>query len=366
MNEMKMNTITAGQLFCMLFIIRMVVNITYSPYMAASGEMMDQVISACLSIVLVTLIAIPIYCLHRRWPQDTLVDQATTLTGRFFGALITVFYGLYFLFVCAYNLSFYSTFVINVMAPKFSLILLTSAVLLTACYGAFRGVEALARASGIIIVIIIACMVFFFTALLFKIDPLNYVPMLYEGTDKMWKGIEQMIGTSSCIVFLGMLLPLTKGNIRKGFFAWVFSTYITLSILILVIIGVLGDFVKTQIFPIYAAASVAEMGIIKRVDVLFFAVWTTCLFIKISLGLHLFSLCVKKMFGEKAAKISILCGAAAVFAYSLWNVSYKASTFYIYQIDTTFWLTLTATLFVPLILLLIDLIKNRKGKSHEV
>ena len=100
--------------------------------------------------------------------------------------------------------------------------------------------------------------------------------------------------------------PLTKGNIRKGFFAWVFSTHITLIILILVIVGVLGDFVKTQIFPIYAAASVAEMGIIKRVDALFFAVWTTCLFVKISLGLHLFSLCVKKILGEKAARISIL------------------------------------------------------------
>ena len=84
-----------------------------------------------------------------------------------------MFYGLYFLFICGYNLSFYSAFVSSVMAPKFSLLLLASAVLLTACYGAFRGVEALARASGIIIVIVVACLVFFITALLFKLDPLN-------------------------------------------------------------------------------------------------------------------------------------------------------------------------------------------------
>ena len=112
------------------------------------------------------------------------MDQACALTGRFLGALITVFYGLYFLFICGYNLSFYSAFVSSVMAPKFSLLLLASAVLLTACYGAFRGVEALARASGIIIVIVVACLVFFITALLFKLDPLNYTPLLYDGTDK--------------------------------------------------------------------------------------------------------------------------------------------------------------------------------------
>ena len=61
MTNTKLNTITAGQLFCMLFITRMVVNITYSPYMAASGAMQDQTISACLSMVLIILVAIPIY-----------------------------------------------------------------------------------------------------------------------------------------------------------------------------------------------------------------------------------------------------------------------------------------------------------------
>lgn len=362
----KTNTITAGQLFCMLFISRMVVNITYSPYIAASGEMLDHAISACLSIVVAILISIPIYLLHKRWPRDTLVDRACALTGRFLGALITVFYGLYLLFVCSYDLSFYSIFVTNVMAPKFSLVLLASAVLVTACYGAFRGVEALARASGIIIVIVVACLVFFITALLIQVDSLNYTPLLYDGTEKMWGGVTQMIGRSSCIVFAAMLLPLTKGNVKKSFFIWVFSTYATLIILILVIVGVLGDYIRTQIFPIYTAASVAQLGIFKRVDALFFAVWTTCLFIKTSLGLHVFSLCVKKILGDKIAKVSIFVGAAAIFAYSLWTVYFENTTFYIYQMEGVFWITITATFLIPLLLLVVDGIKYRKGKPHEV
>ena len=115
---------------------------------------------------------------------------------------------------------------------------------------------------------VVACLVFFITALLFKLDPLNYTPLLYDGTDKMWIGVEQMIGRSSCIVFLGMLLPFTRGKVKKGFFTWLFSTNITMIILILVIVGALGDFIRTQIYPIYAAASVAELGIFKRVDAL--------------------------------------------------------------------------------------------------
>ena len=88
----------------------------------------------------------------------------------------------------------------------------------------------------------------------------------------------------------------------------------------------------------------------------FFAVWTTCLFIKVSLGLYLFSLCVKKFFGQKAAKFSIFLGAAAVFAYSLWTVYHENVTFFIYQMSGIFWITVTAALAVPLILLAIALV----------
>ena len=82
----KTNKITAGQLFCMLFISRMVVNVTYSPYMAASGEMLDQVVSACLSIVFMTLIAIPIYVLHKRRPNDTFSGSGLRFNRAFFGS----------------------------------------------------------------------------------------------------------------------------------------------------------------------------------------------------------------------------------------------------------------------------------------
>ena len=71
----KTNKITAGQLFCMLFISRMVVNVTYSPYMAASGEMLDQVVSACLSIVFMTLIAIPVIMAVLSRPKFAEIEQ---------------------------------------------------------------------------------------------------------------------------------------------------------------------------------------------------------------------------------------------------------------------------------------------------
>ena len=105
---------------------------------------------------------------------------------------------------------------------------------------------------------------------------------------------------------------------------------------------------------------------LKRVDALIFLLsGRLCLFIKVSLGLYLFSLCVKKFFGQKAAKFSIFIGAAAVFAYSLWTVYHENVTFFIYQMSGIFWITVTAALAVPLILLAIDLIKHGRRSSRE-
>lgn len=361
----KNNTITAGQLFCMLFISRMVVNITYSPYMATSGEMLDHVVSAALSIFFTIFMALPIYFLYRRRPACNLADNAYALTGKFFGLILTGVYGLYFLFVCAYTLSLYETFVTNVITPNYSLPVLAAAVLATACYGAWKGVEALARTSGVIIVIVIACLVFMVCALVPEMDPLNYTPLLYEGSSSMWNGVKKMIGRTSCVAMAAMLLPVTKGKIKKNFLIWTAAIYGVTMILISVIVGALGDFLKTQIFPIYAAATVADLGAFQRNDALFFAVWTSSLFIKISLGLYLFSLCVKKVLGEKAGKISVFVGAFAVLAYGIWSIDNGSAAFHIYQMDLLFWITLTITAAIPLILLLIELVKHRKEKGYE-
>ena len=355
--------ISAGQLFCLLFVNRMVVNITYSPFMAATGEMLDHALSAVLAMVFTLVMIVPVYLLYLRRPACSLMDNVWELFGKFLGILFTVIYCAYFLFICSYTLSVYNTFMTSVMSPVFSSLLMSAAVLIAGCYGAFRGIEALARASGIIIIIILGCVVFLVSALLPQIDSLNYTPLLYEGTEKMLNGAKQMISRTVCIPFIGMLLPITKGKLKTSLATWIASIYLVMIILIVVTVGALGDFVKTQIFPIYSAASTAELGIFKRVDILFLAVWTTGLFIKISLSLYVFSLCIKRALGEKAARISILAGAFLVFLGTLWTVNQKNSLYNIYQFDIMFWFTVTASVGIPVLLLIVDLIKNRRAKE---
>ena len=48
----KNSVITVPQLFGMLFISRMIVNITYNPYMASTGDVIDHLLSAGIAYLL--------------------------------------------------------------------------------------------------------------------------------------------------------------------------------------------------------------------------------------------------------------------------------------------------------------------------
>ena len=65
MQKEKKITISAAQLFVMLFISRTIVNITYSLYIAETSEMWDNLVSAVISFFLTLLMVIPVYLLYK-------------------------------------------------------------------------------------------------------------------------------------------------------------------------------------------------------------------------------------------------------------------------------------------------------------
>ena len=361
----KKPLISVSQLFCMLFISRMVVNLTYNPLLSGGDSMWDHIVSAGISFVLIFVLFIPIYWLYSRRPGLNLIDDAYFLLGRF-GAVVGVVYGLYYLLVCCYTLSLYDLFVSNVMNPRTSLLLLSIAVALSACYGAFKGIEALARTSGIIFFLILASMVFLICALVSEVNPINFTPVFYDGPEQSVKGVLLMLGRSSCLPALAVLMPLAKGNLKKGFITWNTCVYASIALVITVVVGALGDYLKTQMVPIYAAANVAQLGVFQRMDALYIGIWTMGLFVKISLFLYLFSLSIKRLVGEKAARVSILLGAAVVVAVSLTAVEVRAVSRFLYNLYFIFGCTMVVTLVIPILLLSLDFIRGGKErKAHE-
>lgn len=360
----KRSVISVRQLFVLFFISRMIVNLTYNPHMAHSNNMWDHVLSAAISFFATLIIALPVYTLIKNQASLDIADHAFFILGKL-GAAVVAVYALYYLFVCVYTLSLFNSFMLNVMSPHISLVALSGAVVLTAGYGAYKGIEAIARTAGILFILMAVSVVFIIIALLPRIRAVNYPPFLYEGSRQMFYGVLLMVAKSSCIPALAMILPLAKGNVKAGILSWNAGVYLTIAAMLTVMVGSMGDYLKTQLFPVYTAASVAEIGMLKRLDALYLGVWITGLFLKVSLFLFLFSLCIQKIWGKKAAKTTIFFGAIFIMILSILTTEIRALSRVVYDLRVTLAATLLTAFVIPLAACVYYALKNGRSQREN-
>ncbi|HHZ06169.1 MAG TPA: GerAB/ArcD/ProY family transporter [Clostridiales bacterium] len=360
----KTISVSVSQLFIMLFLSRIIAYVTFSTYIADVSQMWGNMASLPLSLIITLLMTVPVYMLYKQDKKRTITDNGYEVLGRL-GFVVAVVYGLYFLWVLVYTLTLFNLFVTNLLNPTISAFVLSLAVVIAAVYGAYKGIEAISRASTIVLVIVLVAVIFMVCTLLPRVDSLNYTPVFLRSGGDIWQSTLFMIGRNSAIPAMGMLLPFVNGRVKKGICLWAFFSYLCIGLLILLIVGVLGDYISTQVFPMYTVTSIAGVGVLERLDGVFLGVWTAGMFIKISLFIYLLSMCVKRIFGDLASRVSILlCGALVLGVSTLTSVQ-DSWLGILFNSNVTVWLTLITGVLLPLLLLCIRLIKKKVGARHE-
>ena len=79
-----------------------------------------------------------------------------------------------------------------------------------------------------------------------------------------------------------------------------------------IMVGVLGNAIQTQMFPIYTLAAISGIGPFQRMDSIFLGIWLMGVFIKIAIDLYLFGSCMQRVFHIKRGGFFIIGGAIAV------------------------------------------------------
>lgn len=359
MTENK-SIITAGQLFGMLFISRMIVNMTYNPLLTGGESMWDHILSSAISFVLVFAMVVPVYKMCNMRGGIDVANASYALLGKA-GAVICIIYALYYAFISIYTLSLFDSFVSNAMSPKVPILALSFAVIIVSCYAAYKGIEGIARASFLILILIVIALLFIAFALLPQIDYRNFTPFMYDGSKQTVNGVILMLSRTACIPAMAMLLPTVKGNKKRGLIVWNTAVYVTIAILITVIVGSLGDYLKTQSFPIYTATCIAEIGILQKLDVLYLGFWIMGLFVKMSLFIYLTAACMRRILGEKASKVSIFISGIIIAVLSYFISGHKEFIALVYNLRAIMVFTLITAIIIPLTLLIINSIKCRRS-----
>ena len=356
----KQYRISAGQLFSILFVNQSVIMLTHNTLLGGGENMVDNILSALLALVLNFVLILPLYFLHRRNPQENVLETGERLVGKPGAILLAVFYGLYFMAIDSYYLSFFQIFLNNIMEPLMPVWLVALAFVAVVCYAAYLGIEAIARIAGFALAIILIGMVWIGVALLPKIQWINYDPFLYNGPKQLFTGTALFLARSTGFSTMALLLPRVSGKKKLKFCIWNTGIYCLMIFLLLGMVGVGGSYLKNQLFPVYTAASLADAGVLERLDVVFITIWVAGPFIQMSTDAYLFMTCLRKVANKKTSRIALPVASLLVAALAV-AVTYSLPLQKVfYGVPLLFTITITAAVGIPLVLLIVDLIRKKK------
>ena len=265
MREARKNTITAGQLFLTLFVARIVILLSTNTVLTG-GESLQEFLPSCLAAYLMNFILVlPLWFLHRVRPEQNLLQAARSLLGKA-GLILVPVYAVYFICFGGFCLSLLQLFMANVMEPHASLPLLAIVTALAASYAAWKGIETIGRTAALVSSFAAGGLILILLFLSVKFDPLHFTPFFEDGGKQAVSGTLLLLARSDGITALGFLSARMRGNLGRGFVIWNTAVYALTAGLLAVMTGAMGSYLGRQLFPVYAASSFAEAGVIQGMD----------------------------------------------------------------------------------------------------
>ncbi|MCI9414304.1 MAG: GerAB/ArcD/ProY family transporter [Clostridiales bacterium] len=363
MVPLKKNTqISVSQLVCLLLASRLTTAMTASPAGGPAGFGSSMLVSVVLQIPLLLILLLPTWWFSRRTNRSGTIDYAYVLFGPKGGGAVAALYGLLCLVIVNADLLRFQTFVSVALSPGMSRIALCGTLVVGVFFAASCGLQAVARAAGVAVVVVIAAMVFTLFSLLPEMRGVHFLSPLYDGVYPVVEGALYELPRSIEVAVVGMLLPYVRGSSSKGYAVW---TTVLAGVLVLMqatITGVLGDFAAQVRFPYYTAVTAADVGIIQRMDLIAVAVWLVVLFVKMAFYSMLYMSCAQRIFGKNRKPLYAVAGGGTVFVTGLSFAGLAAQSEQEASVPVYLIIAGLFAVALPLVLVLADMVRERRAR----
>ena len=316
MEQIK-HRISSSQFFIMMFVSRVVVTIALNARYLGGENMLEAIVSCGLAMVLGIVIALPIWGLHRAYPTQSVGDAAQLALGKA-GKIVPLCTILYFILINGSALGLFHIFLLDTVNPEFSSLLTIAAVLAVAVYGAYRGIETVARCAVCVFAVLLVStgLTFFLVARRFNAE--NLEPLFLGGWNQTIEGTALFLSRTSAFADMAVLLPMVNGRKKTGFFCWAGGTFLFIGGLLLLLAGCLGPYAATQNFPVFVLSSLTDIRSMQRMDAVFVGVWMTGMIIKLACDLYACRVCFASLTGKRRPKTALILAGGAIFALALW------------------------------------------------
>lgn len=301
MVQAKKDKIAPISIFFMLYISRIVVSLTNIQSVTTGIMSTDLLLSVLMSMGFTLILSLPaLYCYKKN-------------KNPFSIKWVAYFYALYFIFLAGVNISRFAYFASTTLNPDINAWMFCILIAFCAFYGAFLGIEGIGRFSAFAFFLLLLAVL---TVVLFNLknyDEINLYPVMKNSSYSMFKNVLYMTSNSFEVIVLLCLKNKVNGSAVKAYVFSVLGAFLSLFVLLLMVIGVMGDGASLQTFPFFALFQLAKNGIFERLDILYISFWILGIFVKSVILVYCASLCVKPFKNKtKCAVCAILSMAVAI------------------------------------------------------
>lgn len=306
---MEKTKVSVPQFFSLLYlsVLSSVFMYISSPEITISET--DSLFRPLVFIAVSIISALPVFFIYKTLGDNEKLYRKL-YESKFYKTVALIYSAVYLLGIVRTTARF-DLFASSELFPGAEMTLFIISIIIVCAALSLLGLGSLSRA-GIIFSFIVVCATgFVMLSLWDEVSVLNFTPLFRDGVVQFFGDSLLFSLQASEIGVLLTVLPHIKGDLKKGFVWWAVLSGITFIAVLFFVVGTLGEFADTQLFPTYTAVTLAKFGLLQRMDALETAIWILCVVEKISLYFWVVTKKLKLVF-PKVRRV-VLCIAQAIF-----------------------------------------------------
>ncbi len=301
MIKYKRNMIAPVNLFFLLFVSRFIIGFTVSSSALKSRYSLDLVYSTLAALVVTALISLPAVI--------SSVKGKSVMDNK----ILSVLYGLYFIFSGAVNIAKFAVFSSTELNQSTKIAVLAGLMIAACAYAASLGVEAISRFGSMVFVLTILGIVGVIAEGSGDFSYLNLFPVTQNSGENIIMNILFSVCSTNELVLFIALAPKVNGKAVKPYYFSMTAAYFAMMLLIGFTVGVLGDTASLSAYPLFQVSQLSKLGTGERLEVIFTALWIFAAFLKVTLFIY----CAGESFPIRRKNVRYIACAAAMFGISI-------------------------------------------------
>lgn len=300
---MEKTKISVPQFFSLLYlsVLSSIFMYISSPGITISET--DSLLRPMVFIVISIICALPVLFVYKIINKNEMLYEK--LYKSKFYKVIAIIYSVVYLLGIVRTAARFDLFASSELFPGAEMTLFIIGIIVVCAALSLLGIGSLTRAGVIFTFIVVCATGFVMLSLWDEVSILNFTPVFQDGLLQFFGDSLLFSLQASEIGVLLTVLPQIKGNVKKGFVWWAALSGLTFVAVLFFVVGTLGVFADTQLFPTYTAVTLAKFGLLERMDALETAIWILCVVEKIALYFFVVTKNLKLIFPK--IKNTVLC-----------------------------------------------------------